>query len=43
MKLIYERSCEGHASSLLPACDVPVYDLPQNMKREKNAYLPEVS
>ncbi len=43
MKLIYERSCAGHASSLLPSCDVPVYDLPQNMKREKNAYLPEVS
>lgn len=43
MKLIYERSCTGHASSLLPSCDVPVYDLPQNMKREKNAYLPEVS
>lgn len=43
MKLIYERSCTGHASSLLPDCDVPVYDLPQNMKREKNAYLPEVS
>lgn len=43
MKLIYERSCTGHASSLLPSCDVPVYDLPQNMKREKSAYLPEVS
>lgn len=35
MKLIYERSCAGHTSSLLPSCDVPVYDLPQNMKREK--------
>ena len=40
MKLIFEKSVPGRHSSLLPACDVPAYELPE--KREASLDLPEL-
>ncbi|HWS42435.1 MAG TPA: aminomethyl-transferring glycine dehydrogenase subunit GcvPB [Pseudoflavonifractor sp.] len=43
MKLIFERSVPGRASTLLPACDVPVTSLPEGVRRESALHLPEVA
>lgn len=44
MKLIFEKSCKGRSGVALPACDVPVTtDIPDNLKRNSAAVLPEVS
>ena len=41
MKLIFEKSVPGRRSSLLPACDVPEYELP-GAKRAEPLDLPEL-
>ena len=43
MKLIFEKSMPGHRSDLLPALDVPAFDLPASMKRAEKPALPELS
>ena len=43
MKLIFERSVPGRRCTLLPACDVPVWEVPETLKRESAPSLPEVS
>ena len=43
MKLIFEKSMPGHRSDLLPALDVPAFDLPASMKRAEKSALPELS
>ncbi|MBQ6293085.1 MAG: aminomethyl-transferring glycine dehydrogenase subunit GcvPB [Lachnospiraceae bacterium] len=43
MKLIFEKSMPGHRSDLLPALDVPAFDLPVSMKRAEKPALPELS
>ena len=40
MKLIFEKSVPGRHSSLLPACDVPAYELPET--RQEPLELPEL-
>ena len=40
MKLIFEKSVPGRHSSLLPACDVPAFDLPET--RQEPLDLPEL-
>ncbi len=40
MKLIFEKSVPGRHSSLLPACDVPAFDLPET--RQEPLELPEL-
>ncbi len=43
MKLLFERSCPGRGSDLLPPCDVPVTQLPADLCRESAPQLPEIS
>jgi glycine dehydrogenase subunit 2 len=43
MKLIFEKSREGRGCSLLPACDVPVYQLDGASLRKNAPRLPEVA
>ena len=43
MNLIFEIGGEGRKLSILPACDVPVTPVPEDMKREKDLHLPELS
>ncbi len=43
MKLIFEKSMPGHRSDLLPALDVPAFNLPASMKRAEKPALPELS
>ena len=43
MKLIFEKSTKGHRSGLLPALDVPAFELPENMRRAEKPALPELS
>jgi len=43
MKLIFERSVPGRRCSLLPSCDVPVWEVPDTFKRASAPALPEVS
>ncbi|MDR2932192.1 MAG: aminomethyl-transferring glycine dehydrogenase subunit GcvPB [Oscillospiraceae bacterium] len=43
MKLLFEKSVAGRASSILPVCDVPVVDLADNCKRQRPLRLPELS
>ena len=43
MKLIFERSVPGRRCTLLPSCDVPVWEVPASLKRETAPNLPEVS
>lgn len=43
MKLVFERSVPGHGSALLPPCDVPVVELPQEQRRGAKPGLPECS
>ena len=40
--LIYEKSREGRALSLLPACDVPEYSFGEKDLREKPLRLPQM-
>ena len=41
--LIFERGREGRSLSLLPECDVPVYEINEENRREKALHLPAVS
>ena len=34
MKLIFEKSVAGRRCAILPACDVPKVELPEELKRE---------
>ena len=43
MELIFEKSRQGRGCSLLPACDVPVYELDGSAVRKKAPRLPEVA
>ena len=43
MKLIFEKSCDGHRLDLLPPCDVPVKSYPDELLRKKALLLPELS
>ncbi|MDR2795456.1 MAG: aminomethyl-transferring glycine dehydrogenase subunit GcvPB [Spirochaetaceae bacterium] len=42
MKLIFEKSREGRACSILPKCDVPKVPIAQSIARQKKAALPEL-
>ncbi|MCF0141208.1 MAG: aminomethyl-transferring glycine dehydrogenase subunit GcvPB [Mogibacterium sp.] len=41
--LIFEKGAEGRRTSLLPSCDVPVYELDDKYTRKMELNLPEVS
>lgn len=43
MKLLFERSCAGRGSDLLPACDVPVVTYDQGLLRAEAPRLPEMA
>lgn len=43
MQLIFEKSRPGRGLSLLPACDVAGYDIPDALRREKAPGLPALS
>ena len=43
MKLIFESSVSGRRCTELPKCDVPVKELPENLKRAAKPRLPELS
>ena len=43
MKLLFEKSCDGHRLDLLPPCDVPVKSYPDELLRKKALLLPELS
>lgn len=43
MELIFERSRAGRGCAVLPPCDVPVVELPQELRREEALHLPEVA
>ena len=43
MNLIFEIGKEGRGLSLLPKCDVPQTDLPENLKRQSKLHLPQLS
>ncbi|MBR6755612.1 MAG: aminomethyl-transferring glycine dehydrogenase subunit GcvPB [Peptococcaceae bacterium] len=43
MQLIFEKSKAGRGCTLLPACDVPEVQLPEELKREQALNLPELA
>lgn len=43
MNLIFEIGKEGRGLSLLPNCDVPQTDIPEELKRQSKLHLPQVS
>ena len=43
MKLIFEKSRDGHGCSILPSCDVPETDLPESFARKAPLRLPQIS
>ena len=43
MKLIYERSQEGRRASALPKNDLPVPEIPEELRRERPPRLPEIA
>lgn len=43
MELIFEKSCEGTGCTLLPKCDVDIYEIGDKDKRELELKLPELS
>jgi glycine dehydrogenase subunit 2 len=43
VKLIYERSQEGRRGSALPKNDLPVPEIPEELRRERPPRLPEIS
>lgn len=43
MELIFERSHVGRGCSVLPACDVPAYDVPESLCRKSAPMLPEIA
>ena len=43
MQLIFEKSRSGRGCTILPACDVPEVQLPEQLKREQPLPLPELS
>ncbi len=43
MKLLFEKSVSGRASTYLPKCDVPVIALASSLTRAEDAKLPELS
>lgn len=43
MKLLFEKSIEGRGMDLLPDCDVPLYQIPEEFGRRKKLRLPKLS
>ena len=43
MQLIFERSRVGRKCTLLPACDVPGYSMPEQLTRQTKPMLPEIA
>ena len=43
MELLFEKSKPGRHLSLLPECDVPIYQIQDGLAREKELNLPELS
>jgi len=43
MQLIFEKSKAGRGCTLLPACDVPEEQLPEELEREQASNLPELA
>ena len=43
MELIFEKSQAGRTCSILPPCDVPLVELPADMKRQEALHLPEMA
>lgn len=43
MKLVFEKSVPGRKNAILPPLDVPEKTLPENLRREKPARLPEIA
>lgn len=43
MQLIFEKSVPGRRCAVLPACDVPKVELPEELRRETSPLLPEMS
>jgi glycine dehydrogenase subunit 2 len=43
VKLIYERSQEGRRASVLPPNDLPVPEIPEELRRERPPRLPEIA
>ena len=43
MELIFEKSCEGTGCTLLPKCDVDIYEVGDKDKRQLELKLPELS
>ncbi len=43
MKLLFERSIKGRKQTLIPPCDVPVFDFDSSFLRESTPRLPEIS
>ena len=43
MKLVFEKSVPGRRNAILPPLDVPEKTLPENLRREKPARLPEIA
>ena len=43
MELIFEKSRVGHGCSLLPACDVPVAEIPAREARKKAPRFPQMA
>jgi len=43
VKLIFEKSQQGRRASSLPPCDLPVPDLPEELRRARPPRLPEIS
>ena len=43
MQLIFERSRTGRKCTLLPACDVPGYSMPEQFVRQTKPMLPEIA
>ncbi|MFD1900476.1 hypothetical protein GQR36_11610 [Enterococcus termitis] len=42
MKLIFERSVEGYYNEMIAPCDVPIVELSDTLKREKDLHLPSL-
>lgn len=43
MQLSFEKSSAGRKCTLMPACDVPVREIPASLKRSKAARLPQMA
>lgn len=43
MKLLFEKSVEGRYQDIIPNCDVPETEIPQNLRRKNSPRLPQLS